>query len=101
MLLRGYGLVGSEVGEGNGDLGEREADVGCFYSSGIRRAGARKRAADRPAGRGERRALFPPRIECSVGRELEIGWLPPLMQQSRNGKIQPGAPGYASDAEHH
>src|SRR6266403_1837044 len=29
-----------------------------------------------------------------VGRELEIGWLPPLIQQSRNGKIQPGAPGY-------
>jgi zinc/manganese transport system substrate-binding protein len=29
-----------------------------------------------------------------VGRELEIGWLPPLIQQSRNGKIQQGAPGY-------
>lgn len=29
-----------------------------------------------------------------VGRELEIGWLPPLEQQSRNGKIQPGAEGY-------
>ncbi|MFN8095667.1 MAG: metal ABC transporter substrate-binding protein [Vicinamibacteria bacterium] len=29
-----------------------------------------------------------------VGRELEIGWLPPLVQQSRNAKIQPGAPGY-------
>jgi zinc/manganese transport system substrate-binding protein len=29
-----------------------------------------------------------------VGRELEIGWLPPLMQQSRNNKIQPGAQGY-------
>ena len=29
-----------------------------------------------------------------VGRELEIGWLPPLIQQSRNGKIQPGAGGY-------
>jgi zinc/manganese transport system substrate-binding protein len=29
-----------------------------------------------------------------VGRELEIGWLPPLLQQSRNGKIQPGSPGY-------
>src|SRR5215469_14321239 len=23
----------------------------------------------------------------AVGRELEIGWLPPLMQQSRNNKI--------------
>ena len=29
-----------------------------------------------------------------VGRELEIGWLPPLIQQSRNAKIQPGAQGY-------
>ena len=29
-----------------------------------------------------------------VGRELEIGWLPPLITQSRNAKIQPGGPGY-------
>ena len=29
-----------------------------------------------------------------VGRELEIGWLPPLITQSRNAKIQPGADGY-------
>ena len=29
-----------------------------------------------------------------VGRDLEIGWLPPLVQQSRNGRIQPGADGY-------
>jgi zinc/manganese transport system substrate-binding protein len=29
-----------------------------------------------------------------VGRELEIGWLPPLIQQSRNARIQPGAAGY-------
>src|SRR6266508_5389652 len=29
-----------------------------------------------------------------VGRELEIGWLPPLIQQSRNAKIQLGAEGY-------
>ena len=29
-----------------------------------------------------------------VGRELEIGWLPPLIQQSRNAKIQPGADAY-------
>jgi zinc/manganese transport system substrate-binding protein len=29
-----------------------------------------------------------------VGRELEIGWLPPLVQQSRNAKIQPGAEAY-------
>lgn len=29
-----------------------------------------------------------------VGRELEIGWLPPLIQQSRNSKVQVGAAGY-------
>ena len=29
-----------------------------------------------------------------VGRELEIGWLPPLIQQSRNARIQAGADGY-------
>src|ERR1700730_16381386 len=28
-----------------------------------------------------------------VGRELEIGWLPPLITQARNAKIQPGADG--------
>ena len=30
----------------------------------------------------------------AVGRELEIGWLPPLVTQARNPKIQPGASGY-------
>jgi zinc/manganese transport system substrate-binding protein len=30
----------------------------------------------------------------AVGRELEIGWLPPLITQSRNPKLQPGAAGY-------
>jgi ABC-type Zn uptake system ZnuABC Zn-binding protein ZnuA len=29
-----------------------------------------------------------------VGRELEIGWLPPLITQSRNANIQPGGSGY-------
>jgi len=29
-----------------------------------------------------------------VGRELEIGWLPALINQSRNRKVQPGSPGY-------
>src|SRR6187455_2972847 len=29
-----------------------------------------------------------------VGRDLEIGWLPPLIQQSRNARIQAGADGY-------
>jgi ABC-type Zn uptake system ZnuABC Zn-binding protein ZnuA len=30
----------------------------------------------------------------AVGRELEIGWLPPLVLQSRNSRIQLGADGY-------
>jgi len=30
----------------------------------------------------------------AVGRELEIGWLPPLISSGRNAKIQPGASGY-------
>lgn len=30
----------------------------------------------------------------AIGRELEIGWLPPLLTQSRNAKIQPGSAGY-------
>ncbi len=29
-----------------------------------------------------------------VGRDLEIGWLPPLIQQSRNSKVQVGGEGY-------
>ena len=29
-----------------------------------------------------------------VGLQLEVGWLPPLITQSRNSKIQVGAPGY-------
>jgi zinc/manganese transport system substrate-binding protein len=30
----------------------------------------------------------------AIGRDLEIAWLPPLVTQSRNAKIQPGANGY-------
>lgn len=30
----------------------------------------------------------------AIGRDLEIGWLPPLLTQSRNAKIQPGSAGY-------
>jgi len=33
-------------------------------------------------------------LYVAVGRELEIGWLPPLITSSRNAKIQPGASGY-------
>jgi zinc/manganese transport system substrate-binding protein len=35
-----------------------------------------------------------------VGRELEIGWLPPLVQQSRNGKVQVGGEGYLDASLH-
>ena len=30
----------------------------------------------------------------AVGAQLEIGWLPVLLQESGNARIQPGAPGY-------
>ncbi len=33
------------------------------------------------------------------GAELEIGWLPPLMQSCRNAKIAEGAPGHVACAE--
>jgi zinc/manganese transport system substrate-binding protein len=33
-------------------------------------------------------------VLIAIGRELEIGWLPPLIQQSRNAKVQVGANGY-------
>jgi ABC-type Zn uptake system ZnuABC Zn-binding protein ZnuA len=33
-------------------------------------------------------------LYVAIGRELEIGWLPPLITSSRNAKIQPGANGY-------
>ncbi|HTM04683.1 MAG TPA: metal ABC transporter substrate-binding protein [Vicinamibacterales bacterium] len=35
-----------------------------------------------------------------VGRELEIGWLPPLIQQSRNAKVQVGGSGYLDASTH-
>jgi zinc/manganese transport system substrate-binding protein len=34
-----------------------------------------------------------------VGRDLEIGWLPPLITQSRNSKIQPGSNGYLDPSQ--
>jgi zinc/manganese transport system substrate-binding protein len=33
-------------------------------------------------------------VLITIGRELEIGWLPPLIQQSRNARVQVGANGY-------
>ena len=36
-------------------------------------------------------------VVCT-GAELEAGWLPLLLRQSANGKVQPGAPGYFETA---
>ena len=33
-------------------------------------------------------------LVVATGAELEIGWLPVLLQESGNARIQPGAPGY-------
>jgi len=35
----------------------------------------------------------------AVGRELEIGWLPPLVNQARNAKVQPGGEGYVDASQ--
>ncbi|HEY1289095.1 MAG TPA: zinc ABC transporter substrate-binding protein, partial [Burkholderiales bacterium] len=32
-------------------------------------------------------------VVCS-GSQLEVGWLPLLLQQSGNARVQPGSPGY-------
>src|SRR5262245_30222716 len=34
-----------------------------------------------------------------VGMELEVGWLPPLLQNARNTQILPGNPGYLDASE--
>ena len=33
-------------------------------------------------------------LYVAVGRDLELGWLPPLLTSSRNADVQPGASGY-------
>src|SRR3954469_11624213 len=37
-------------------------------------------------------------VVCT-GAELEVGWLPLLLQQSGNGKVQPGQPGNFAAAD--
>src|ERR1700675_3119683 len=37
-------------------------------------------------------------VVCT-GSELEVGWLPPLLTQSGNTKIQPGTPGYLETSQ--
>jgi zinc/manganese transport system substrate-binding protein len=44
--------------------------------------------------------LYKAGVLVLVGRELEIGWLPPLIQQSRNSKIQVGGVGYLDASLH-
>jgi zinc/manganese transport system substrate-binding protein len=38
-------------------------------------------------------------LAVCTGAELEIGWLPVLLRQAANGRVQPGAPGYFAAAE--
>jgi zinc/manganese transport system substrate-binding protein len=38
-------------------------------------------------------------VRIEGGAELEIGWLPALLDQSRNSKIAPGAPGHVACAQ--
>jgi zinc/manganese transport system substrate-binding protein len=38
-------------------------------------------------------------IAVCTGAELEIGWMPVLLRQSSNAKVQPGAPGYFEAAQ--
>ncbi|HEX6706052.1 MAG TPA: zinc ABC transporter substrate-binding protein [Albitalea sp.] len=38
-------------------------------------------------------------VVCT-GAELEVGWLPVLLQQSGNAKVQPGQPGHFAAADH-
>jgi zinc/manganese transport system substrate-binding protein len=38
-------------------------------------------------------------VVCT-GAELEVGWLPILLQQSGNAKVQPGQPGHFAAADH-
>jgi zinc/manganese transport system substrate-binding protein len=38
-------------------------------------------------------------VVCS-GSELEIGWLPLLLTQSGNGRVQPGSPGYMEASQY-
>src|SRR5213080_2488364 len=38
-------------------------------------------------------------LVVATGAELEIGWLPLVLQQAGNGKVQPGQPGYFEAAQ--
>jgi len=38
-------------------------------------------------------------LAVCTGAELEIGWMPVLLRQAANGRVQPGAPGYFAAAD--
>ncbi len=40
------------------------------------------------------RKVFRADLLLLVGADMEIGWLPPLLQSARNAQVQPGNPGY-------
>lgn len=40
------------------------------------------------------RQVFGADLLLVIGADMEIGWLPPLLQSARNSQVQPGNPGY-------
>jgi zinc/manganese transport system substrate-binding protein len=40
------------------------------------------------------RKVFRADLLLVIGADMEIGWLPPLLQSARNARVQPGNPGY-------
>ncbi|MDX2424707.1 MAG: metal ABC transporter substrate-binding protein [Cycloclasticus sp.] len=40
------------------------------------------------------RQVFGADVLLVIGADMEIGWLPPLLQAARNSRVQPGNPGY-------
>lgn len=40
------------------------------------------------------RKVYRANLLLVVGADMEIGWLPPLLQSARNAQVQPGNPGY-------
>jgi ABC-type Zn uptake system ZnuABC Zn-binding protein ZnuA len=46
------------------------------------------------------RRLRDAELVIAIGADLEIGWLPAALQAARNGRIQPGRPGYLDLSDH-
>jgi len=58
---------------------------------------ATKRVSGRASRRRETQSVARARtadLVVATGADLEIGWMPVLLQDSGNSKIQPGSPGY-------